>query len=164
MPDYYFELRHQQLAAMQAALAVFERSQRSSSALSGRRYRSLEPYALDGAEHAIVCLGSTGGTVKDVVDELRAKASRSACSSCGRSARSRATPARRRSPASPTVSCSTAPTRRAARRRSSPRSRRRCTARRRARGASSTGSAAATSIPEEIRAVFDDERPARTSV
>jgi pyruvate ferredoxin oxidoreductase alpha subunit len=39
--------------------------------LSGRQYRSLEPYALDGADHAIVCLGSSGGTVKDSVDELR---------------------------------------------------------------------------------------------
>ena len=71
MPDYYFELRHQQGAAMQAALAVFEAIAAEFYTLSGRRYHSVEPYALDGADHAIVCLGSTGGTVKDVVDELR---------------------------------------------------------------------------------------------
>jgi pyruvate ferredoxin oxidoreductase alpha subunit len=73
MPDYYFELRHQQGSAMQAALTVFEELAAEFSGLSGRRYHSVEPYALDDAEHAIVCLGSTGGTVKDVVDELRAE-------------------------------------------------------------------------------------------
>ncbi len=71
MPDYYFELRHQQLAAMENALAVFDELAVEFGAVSGRQYRSLEPYALDGAEHAIVCLGSSGGTVKDSVDELR---------------------------------------------------------------------------------------------
>ena len=71
MPDYYFELRHQQTAAMQAALAVFEAIAAEFYTLSRRRYHSVEPYALEGADHAIVCIGSTGGTVKDVVDELR---------------------------------------------------------------------------------------------
>jgi pyruvate ferredoxin oxidoreductase alpha subunit len=72
MPDYYFELRHAQGAAMQAALPVFEQIASEFFAISGRRYHAVEPYALDDAHHAIVCLGSTGGTVKDVVDELRA--------------------------------------------------------------------------------------------
>ena len=71
MPDYYFELRHQQLSAMHNALGVFDGLADEFGELSGRSYRSLEPYRLDGAEHAIVCLGSSGGTVKDVVDELR---------------------------------------------------------------------------------------------
>jgi pyruvate ferredoxin oxidoreductase alpha subunit len=76
MPDYYFELRHQQLAAMHAAVDVFEELAAEYAERSGRRYRALEPYALDDAEHAIVCLGSTGGTVKDVVDELRGEGER----------------------------------------------------------------------------------------
>ncbi len=71
MPDYYFELRHQQLAAMQRSLGVFAHVAAEFAELSGRQYAALEPYALDGADHAIVCLGSSGGTVKDVVDELR---------------------------------------------------------------------------------------------
>jgi pyruvate ferredoxin oxidoreductase alpha subunit len=71
MPDYYFELRHQQLSAMQHALGVFDTLAREFEGVSGRRYRSLEPYRLDGAEHVIVCLGSSGGTVKDAVDTLR---------------------------------------------------------------------------------------------
>jgi pyruvate ferredoxin oxidoreductase alpha subunit len=76
MPDYYFELRHQQTAAMRTALGVFDEIAWEFAVLSGRRYRALEPYALDDAERAIVCLGSTGGTVKDVVDELRADGER----------------------------------------------------------------------------------------
>jgi pyruvate ferredoxin oxidoreductase alpha subunit len=72
MPDYYFELRHQQLAAMHAALDVFEEIACEYALLSGRRYRPVELYELDGADDVVVCLGSTGGTVKDVVDSLRA--------------------------------------------------------------------------------------------
>jgi pyruvate ferredoxin oxidoreductase alpha subunit len=76
MPDYYFELRHQQLAAMHAALDVFETIADEFEGISGRGYRSLESYRIDDAEHVIVCLGSTGGTVKDVVDELRLEGAR----------------------------------------------------------------------------------------
>jgi len=71
MPDYYYELRRQQAAAMTAALHVFERLTDEYVELSGRRYGSVEAYRLDDAEHAIVALGSTAGTVKDAVDELR---------------------------------------------------------------------------------------------
>jgi pyruvate ferredoxin oxidoreductase alpha subunit len=73
MPDYYYEVRHQQVAAMAAALAVFDQIANEYTALSGRSYAAIEPYLLADAERAIVCLGSTGGTVKDVVDELRAE-------------------------------------------------------------------------------------------
>jgi pyruvate ferredoxin oxidoreductase alpha subunit len=76
MPDYYYEVRHQQVAAMAAALDVFEEIAGEFETLSGRRYDAVESYALDDAERAIVCLGSTAGTVKDVVDELRAEGER----------------------------------------------------------------------------------------
>lgn len=72
MPDWYYELRHQQVAAMAAALPAIEAVAAEYEALSGRRYRPLEPYRLDGARRAAVALGSTAGTLKDAVDELRA--------------------------------------------------------------------------------------------
>ena len=72
MPDYYFELRHQLAAAQHAAREVFPALADEYAALSGRRYQLLEPYRVDGAEHVVVCLGSTGGTLKDGVDALRA--------------------------------------------------------------------------------------------
>jgi len=71
MPDYYFELRHQQLAAMTGALQAFDGVAWEYGVLTGRRYHAVELYELDGAEETIVCLGSTGGTVKDAIDELR---------------------------------------------------------------------------------------------
>jgi pyruvate ferredoxin oxidoreductase alpha subunit len=71
MPDYYFELRRQQAAAMQAALPAIDALAAELQLLTGRRFRALEPYRLEGARRAIVALGSTAGTIKDVVDELR---------------------------------------------------------------------------------------------
>ena len=38
MPDYYYEVRHQQVAAMSAALAVFEDVAAEFETVSGRRY------------------------------------------------------------------------------------------------------------------------------
>ena len=71
MPDYYFELRHQQIAALEAALDVFAGARARVRAALGTPLRRVEPYRLDDAERVLVCLGSTAGTVKDVVDELR---------------------------------------------------------------------------------------------
>jgi pyruvate ferredoxin oxidoreductase alpha subunit len=71
MPDYYFELRRQQAAALVSALDVFIDLADELETLTGRRYGVLEAYRLDDASHAIVALGSTAGTVKDAVDALR---------------------------------------------------------------------------------------------
>ena len=72
MPDYYYEVRYQQVAAMSAALRVFDEVAAEYATISHRAYDVVEPYELDDADRAIVCLGSTAGTVKDAVDELRA--------------------------------------------------------------------------------------------
>jgi pyruvate ferredoxin oxidoreductase alpha subunit len=71
MPDYYYELRRQQAAALDCVLDVLEHVSLVFAALTGRLYSSVDRYRLDGAETAIVALGSTAGTVKEVVDELR---------------------------------------------------------------------------------------------
>jgi pyruvate ferredoxin oxidoreductase alpha subunit len=71
MPDYYYELRRQQSAAVEAAAAVFGELAAEFESLSSRGYGVVEEYRLDGAARAIVALGSTAGTVKDVVDDLR---------------------------------------------------------------------------------------------
>ena len=71
MPDYYFELKYQLDEAMLAALDVLEQVSTELSTLTGRSYSAIESYRMEGAERAIVCLGSTAGTTKDVVDELR---------------------------------------------------------------------------------------------
>jgi pyruvate ferredoxin oxidoreductase alpha subunit len=65
MPDYYFELRHQQAAALRAALDVFATVAEEFEELSGRRCRAVEEYELDECESPLVCMGSTAGTAKD---------------------------------------------------------------------------------------------------
>jgi pyruvate ferredoxin oxidoreductase alpha subunit len=71
MPDYYFELRHQQTEALLAALDAFAELSAEYEELSGRSYGPLESYRVDAAARVLVALGSSAGTVKDVVDELR---------------------------------------------------------------------------------------------
>jgi pyruvate ferredoxin oxidoreductase alpha subunit len=71
MPDYYYEFRRQQAAAIEAALPAFDDLAAAFDRLSGRSYAAVEAYRLADAQRAIVALGSTAGTVKDVVDELR---------------------------------------------------------------------------------------------
>ena len=71
MPDYYYEFRRQQAAAVEAAIDVFPELADEFALLGGRNYRPIEEYRLGDAATAIVALGSTAGTIKDVVDELR---------------------------------------------------------------------------------------------
>ncbi len=77
MPDYYFELKRAQQAGMEAAPEVFLQVQEEYAKLCGRPYRGFfEAYKLDDAERVIVVMGSTAGTAKVVVDELREKGER----------------------------------------------------------------------------------------
>ncbi|MCR4392617.1 MAG: pyruvate ferredoxin oxidoreductase [Candidatus Acetothermia bacterium] len=74
MPDYYFELKRAQAAAMEEVPPVFLEIQEAYSKVSGRRYTGFfEGYRLDGAERALVVMGSTAGTAKAAVDVLRTK-------------------------------------------------------------------------------------------
>ncbi len=73
--DYYFEHKRQQEEAMQIAPKIIQKVHEEYAEISGRRYGDglIEPYYLEDAETAIVCVGSTSGTVKTIVNELRSK-------------------------------------------------------------------------------------------
>ena len=71
MPDNYFELRRAQASALEAAHDVIADVGNELELLSGRHLAAVEPHRLDDADRVIVALGSTAGTVKDAVDELR---------------------------------------------------------------------------------------------
>jgi pyruvate ferredoxin oxidoreductase alpha subunit len=71
MPDYYYEFRRQQAAAIEAVLPVLAEVADELELISGRQSGALEAYRVEDAERVVVALGSTAGTVKDVVDELR---------------------------------------------------------------------------------------------
>jgi pyruvate ferredoxin oxidoreductase alpha subunit len=72
-PNYYFEFKRQQEEAMKNALKIIQQVNEEYGQITGRIYGNglLDSYRLEDAEIAIVCLGSTAGTVKTVVDELR---------------------------------------------------------------------------------------------
>jgi len=73
--DYYFEHKRQQEDAMQRAPRIIKEVHDEYARISGRKYGNglIEPYRLEDAEIATVCLGSTAGTTKTVVDQLRTR-------------------------------------------------------------------------------------------
>jgi len=73
LQDYYFEHKYAVAEAMRAAKDVILEVGRDFGKKFGRTYGLFEDYKLDGAEIAIVALGSTAGTAKAVVDDLREK-------------------------------------------------------------------------------------------
>ena len=68
----FFEFRRAQELATLGSLPVIEEVGKEYAAVSGRPYGLIEGYKLDDAEIAIVVLGSTAGTTRVVVDDLRA--------------------------------------------------------------------------------------------
>jgi len=72
-PNYYFEFKRQQEEAMKNAMNVIQQINDEYAQLTGRTYGDglIEQYRLEDAEITVVCLGSTAGTVKAVIDELR---------------------------------------------------------------------------------------------
>ena len=73
LQNYYFEFKRQQDEAMRLALNKIQEVNSEYAALSGRSYGNglIDQYKLDDAEIAVVCVGSTAGTLKVVIDGLR---------------------------------------------------------------------------------------------
>ena len=68
---YLFEHKAQQAEAMKNAKKVIKEVAKEFEKWTGRKYEFFEKYKLDDAEIAIVCMNSTAGTTKEVVDRLR---------------------------------------------------------------------------------------------
>ena len=71
LQDYYFEHKMQQIDAMEQALVAMPEVDAEYAKVSGREYGFLHPYKMEDAEVAVMGLGSTMGTVRHVVDQLR---------------------------------------------------------------------------------------------
>ena len=71
--SYLFEHKYQQAQAMVNAKKVIIDVANEFEKLTGRKYSFFEEYKLDDADFAIVCMNSTAGTTKFVVDKLREK-------------------------------------------------------------------------------------------
>ncbi len=73
LQDYYFEHKRPVAEAMRNAKNVIVEVGRDFGKKFGRTYGLFDAYKLDDADVAIVVLGSTAGTARVVVDELRDK-------------------------------------------------------------------------------------------
>lgn len=71
--SYLFEHKYQQAEAMRNAKKVILEVSKDFEKMTGRKYSFFEEYRMDDAEIAVVCMNSTAGTTKTVVDELREK-------------------------------------------------------------------------------------------
>jgi pyruvate ferredoxin oxidoreductase alpha subunit len=71
LPDYYSEFKRQQVEAMKQASSAIAEVTDEFKRTSGRQYSCLVTSGLDGAEAAIICMGSIAGTARTVASELR---------------------------------------------------------------------------------------------
>ena len=71
--SYLFEHKYQQAEAMRNAKKVILEVAKDFEKMTGRKYSFFEEYKMEDAEMAVVCMNSTVGTTKEVVDELRNK-------------------------------------------------------------------------------------------
>ena len=72
LQDYYFEHRRGQEDGLEKSKNVILDISKKYGTLSGRNYGLFEEFMMDDAEAAIVCIGSTAGTVKSAIKKLRA--------------------------------------------------------------------------------------------
>jgi pyruvate ferredoxin oxidoreductase alpha subunit len=70
--DYYYEFKRQQVEAMRNIRGVLNKVCRDYKTVSGKSYGTLEAFGMEDAEAAIICLGSTAGTAREVARKLRA--------------------------------------------------------------------------------------------
>ena len=68
---YLFEHKYQEANAMRAAKDVIVEVSKEFEKMTGRKYGLFEEYRLEDADMAIICMNSTAGTAKVVVDNLR---------------------------------------------------------------------------------------------
>jgi len=73
LQDFYYEHKMHQVEAMEEALKYIKDIDEEWGMLSGREYSYVEPYMMDDAEVALIGMGSMTGTIRHMVDELRAE-------------------------------------------------------------------------------------------
>ena len=73
LQDFYFEHKRAQYEAMTKVPAVVKEVAAEYKELSGREYGFVEKYLLDDADVAVVVLGSTAGTARTAIDNMRKK-------------------------------------------------------------------------------------------
>lgn len=75
-PVYYMEAKRAQAQAMIDAKDVIRSVSVEFAEMTGREYGLIEKYRMDDAEEAILIIGSSAGTAKEAINELRAAGKR----------------------------------------------------------------------------------------
>jgi len=71
LQDYYTEHKRQQAEGMAAARGAILRESERFAKLTGRAYGHFATHRLEDAEIGVLSLGSSAGTMREVIDELR---------------------------------------------------------------------------------------------
>ncbi|WP_400203331.1 transketolase C-terminal domain-containing protein [Candidatus Methanomassiliicoccus intestinalis] len=79
MPEVYFEHKYDQAMAMLEAKTVIMEVAAEFEKLTGRKYGFIEEYKTEDADFVAIAMGSTAGTMKQVVDDLRAEGLKVGC-------------------------------------------------------------------------------------
>ena len=72
-PVYYMETKRAQAQAMMDAKKVIQDVANEFAAWTGRQYGLIEKYEMDDAEEAIIIIGSSAGTAREAIKQLRAQ-------------------------------------------------------------------------------------------
>lgn len=70
-PLYYFPHKYQTVVAMNNSFKVIKKAFKEFAEISGREYKMVEEYKCDDADTIAFVLGSSFGTMKEAVDQLR---------------------------------------------------------------------------------------------
>lgn len=73
LQDFFFEHKRSEIDAMNHVLPIIDEVQKEFGEKFGRHYPLVDEYKMNDAEVAILAMGSTGGTGKVAVDQLRAQ-------------------------------------------------------------------------------------------
>lgn len=73
LQDYYFEHKKQQAEAMKKAKRIILEVGEEYGKISGRSYGFFDEYYTEDADYIVIALGSTAGTAKAAVDDLRSQ-------------------------------------------------------------------------------------------
>ena len=72
-PVYYMETKRAQAQAMMDAKKVIQDVADEFAAWTGRQYGLIETYEMDDAEEAVIIIGSSAGTAREAIKQLRAQ-------------------------------------------------------------------------------------------
>ncbi len=73
MPEWYYEIKYQQVEAMKNAYRVVKETIDEFAKRFGRRYPVVETYRLEDAEIGILTYGAIYGTLREAIDIMRSK-------------------------------------------------------------------------------------------